>query len=140
MPESVVTAEVIPEPNAKPAVPVPEPPPSPPPAPVPTWIVQARQVDLLTVASHVGVEVVEGTEPGEQMIRPCPRCGSAEGVTVFVNPRWNARQWRCPACKGRGGNLDLASYALLGAPLGKLDDEGREAVKGWFEEMGWCGG
>jgi hypothetical protein len=109
-PESVVAAEVIPEPDPKTEVPVP--PSSPPPAPVPTWIVQARQVDLLTVASHVGVEVVEGEEPGSQLIQPCPRCGSAEGVAVFVNPRWNVRQWRCPTCKGRGGNLDLAALTL----------------------------
>jgi len=111
----------------------------PPPAvETPDWILQARQVGLLDVAEDLGVDVEPADDGDGFVVRPCPVCGDAAGAAVVMDTRWNVRQWKCPACRNRGGSLDLAALTLMGSTLGKLDQDGQTAVRGWFEGMGWC--
>ena len=109
--------------------------PRPPPQPkqqVPTWILQVRTLDLLEVATVLGLTVED------DHIRPCPSCGDEAGVAVYRNKKgWFL--WRCAACGARDrGNVDLASYALAGEKAGDMGPEQRALLRQWFVDQGWC--
>jgi len=99
---------------------------------LPKWILQVRNLDLVSVAEVLGYEVTD------DRIRPCPRCGDPDGAEIHTNKKgWTL--WRCRACATwNRGNVDLASYALSGEKAGDLPPNSKALLQQWFADQGWC--
>lgn len=100
------------------------------------YIEQMRDADVLSVATELGIEVVDGrgTSPGSFA---CPSCGEAtrhgerRRGACGVTP--NGAGWRCFECQETGDAIDLVALALAGSKFARLGDAGRDAVRAWIQ-------
>src|SRR5262245_45233844 len=93
------------------------------------YVDRMRDADVLTVASELGIEIIEGrgtTSPGSF---PCPACGSEtrhrERTRGACGVRPDGKGWHCFECDTSGDALDLVAWVLRGSRFRELDDEGR---------------
>ena len=98
------------------------------------WLRRVESVAVSETAKSLGLN-----QGRSGSFSPCPRCQSeARGSTDKRGPiglRRDDLGWKCHRCGAGGSGIDLVSYVFCGLKFIDGNDNNRDSVRKWFEEM-----
>ena len=102
------------------------------------WIKEARELDVVQVAEHLGIEVSKSGSTFNA--GPCPVCGAQTRHTKRKDKRGalgithDQGGWICFQCEARGDSIDLVALTTIGKRLRDALDHEMELVRQWYLE------
>lgn len=96
------------------------------------WSDHARRIGVFAVANALGCAAIES----RPALGRCPACRTERRSIKDARPPVTVdvpkAVWHCKSCHAGGGVLDVAAYALVGAPFQHLTGVGKDRVHEWF--------